>query len=213
MSSETPRQPRQPHPDPGAQPAGGWQPTAQGGEYDSDATAFVQLPEGFLDSSDAQSGRDPLAAPGHGYAPPPIAPASADPSATGPWTMPYSGGQEQQGQYGQQPYSGYGYQQQPGYGMAQPYGYGSQPQGEHPQATSVLVLGILGFFLPIVSFIAWYLGGKAKKEVEAGAPYRFEGGIKIGYLLGKILSIVAIVGTVLFILLMMLGMGAMMTDM
>lgn len=164
------------------------------------------------------------------YAPPQSQPSpyGTDPqSQPSPYADPAGYGQEsgygqgqygqdaygQQGQYGQQPYSGYGYQQQPGYGMAQPYGYGSQPQGEHPQATSVLVLGILGFFLPIVSFIAWYLGGKAKKEVEAGAPYRFEGGIKIGYLLGKILSIVAIVGTVLFILLMMLGMGAMMTDM
>ncbi|KUL54001.1 2Fe-2S iron-sulfur cluster-binding protein [Streptomyces sp. NRRL S-1521] len=63
---------------------GGWQPHPQG-EYDSDATAFVQLPEGMLDA--------PLAAPGHGYVPPPITitPTTADatdPAATGAWVMP-----------------------------------------------------------------------------------------------------------------------------
>ncbi|QEU94068.1 (2Fe-2S)-binding protein [Streptomyces kanamyceticus] len=63
---------------------GGWQPHPQG-EYDSDATAFVQLPEGMLDV--------PLAAPGHGYVPPQITvtPTTADatdPAATGTWVMP-----------------------------------------------------------------------------------------------------------------------------
>jgi aerobic-type carbon monoxide dehydrogenase small subunit (CoxS/CutS family) len=67
---------------------GGWQPHPQG-EYDSDATAFVQLPEGALDSFD----HSPLAAPGHGYVPPQITvnPTTADAmdaSATGVWVMP-----------------------------------------------------------------------------------------------------------------------------
>jgi aerobic-type carbon monoxide dehydrogenase small subunit (CoxS/CutS family) len=61
---------------------GGWQPTP--GEYDSEATAFLQLPpEGALDAA-------PLEAPGHGYVPPmilPLTPASGtDPAATGGWT-------------------------------------------------------------------------------------------------------------------------------
>ncbi|MWA11422.1 2Fe-2S iron-sulfur cluster-binding protein [Streptomyces sp. BA2] len=67
---------------------GGWQPHPQG-EYDSDATAFVQLPEGALDAFD----HSPLAAPGHGYVPPQITvtPTTADatdPAATGVWVMP-----------------------------------------------------------------------------------------------------------------------------
>ncbi|NJQ17986.1 (2Fe-2S)-binding protein, partial [Streptomyces bohaiensis] len=41
--------------------------TSWGGEYDSDATAFVQLPEGLI--GDPGPG-DPLAAPAHGYRPP-----------------------------------------------------------------------------------------------------------------------------------------------
>ncbi|MFG2496656.1 (2Fe-2S)-binding protein [Streptomyces sp. NPDC048441] len=67
---------------------GGWQPHPQG-EYDSDATAFVQLPDGALDALE----HSPLAAPGHGYVPPQItvSPTTADatdPAATGVWVMP-----------------------------------------------------------------------------------------------------------------------------
>ncbi|MEV1020865.1 2Fe-2S iron-sulfur cluster-binding protein [Streptomyces sp. NPDC050264] len=74
-------------PDSGAAPhVDGWQPLPQG-EYDSDATAFVQLPpDGFPDA--------PLAAPGHGYVPPQITvspatgAAATDPGATGVWVLP-----------------------------------------------------------------------------------------------------------------------------
>ncbi|WP_037825938.1 2Fe-2S iron-sulfur cluster-binding protein [Streptomyces sp. NRRL B-1347] len=66
---------------------GGWQPHPQG-EYDADATAFVQLPEGAVDAVST-----PLAAPGHGYVPPqitvaPTAPDATDPAATGVWVLP-----------------------------------------------------------------------------------------------------------------------------
>ncbi|WP_229873319.1 (2Fe-2S)-binding protein [Streptomyces cirratus] len=69
--------------------AWGWEPVPQGGEYDSEATAFVKLPQDMLDALD---GGEPLAAPGHGYVPPPmivpLGSASTDPTATGTWTMP-----------------------------------------------------------------------------------------------------------------------------
>ncbi|SCE37996.1 (2Fe-2S)-binding protein [Streptomyces sp. DvalAA-19] len=69
------------HPDPRY---GGWEPTPQSGEYDADATAFVQLPPEDLDGV-------PLAAPGHGYVPPMILPltpvAGPDPAATGGWVV------------------------------------------------------------------------------------------------------------------------------
>ncbi|MGW2561683.1 2Fe-2S iron-sulfur cluster-binding protein [Streptomyces sp. NPDC001514] len=76
-ASGQPQQPQQ-------REGGGWQPIPQG-EYDSDATAFVQLPpEGLLDT--------PLAAPGHGYVPPQITPLTpapgTDPAATGTWMVP-----------------------------------------------------------------------------------------------------------------------------
>ncbi|MFE2523551.1 2Fe-2S iron-sulfur cluster-binding protein [Streptomyces sp. NPDC059382] len=67
----------------------GWEPVPHGGEMDSEATAFVKLPQEMLDALD---NREPLAAPGHGYVPPPmivpLGSGSADPSATGTWTMP-----------------------------------------------------------------------------------------------------------------------------
>ncbi|MFD7916506.1 (2Fe-2S)-binding protein [Streptomyces sp. NPDC059752] len=67
----------------------GWEPVPQGSEYDSDATAFVKLPQDMLD---ALGTGEPLAAPGHGYVPPPmivpLGSASTDPSATGTWTLP-----------------------------------------------------------------------------------------------------------------------------
>ncbi|MEU5213290.1 2Fe-2S iron-sulfur cluster-binding protein [Streptomyces sp. NPDC020742] len=110
MSDADNRHPQHPHPDQG------WQPLPQGGEYESEATAFVQLPEGF--TAEVYGGRtpgwtpgaDPLAAPGHGYTPPasftphtahaphppqaphaaPPAGAGGDPAATGQWTMPFA---------------------------------------------------------------------------------------------------------------------------
>ncbi|MFD7260879.1 2Fe-2S iron-sulfur cluster-binding protein [Streptomyces sp. NPDC059874] len=67
----------------------GWEPVPQGGEYDSDATAFVKLPQDMLD---ALGTGEPLAAPGHGFVPPPmivpLGSASTDPAATGTWTIP-----------------------------------------------------------------------------------------------------------------------------
>ncbi|MFE3991217.1 2Fe-2S iron-sulfur cluster-binding protein [Streptomyces goshikiensis] len=72
-----------------AEPVWGWEPVPQGGEYDSDATAFVKLPEDMLN---ALGTGEPLAAPGHGYVPPPmivpLGSATTDPSATGTWAMP-----------------------------------------------------------------------------------------------------------------------------
>ncbi|MCX4801247.1 2Fe-2S iron-sulfur cluster-binding protein [Streptomyces sp. NBC_01214] len=83
----------------------GWEPVPQGGEYDSDATAFVKLPQDMLD---ALGTGEPLAAPGHGYVPPPmivpLGSASTDPSATGTWTLPVqwpeAGGSAQAGPAG-----------------------------------------------------------------------------------------------------------------
>ncbi|MEV5321068.1 2Fe-2S iron-sulfur cluster-binding protein [Streptomyces sp. NPDC052687] len=79
----------------GTPPGGGrWDPLPQG-DYDDGATAFVKLPEGGIDALLASSD-SPLAAPGHGYVPPPITvtpatTAGTDPAATGTWSMPADG--------------------------------------------------------------------------------------------------------------------------
>jgi len=79
-----------------------------------------------------------------------------------------------------------------------PQGAYGQPYGalpEHPQGTTILVLGIVGLFITICAPIAWYMGSKAQKEIAAsGMHYANEQNINIGKILGMVLTIVAIVG-------------------
>ncbi|WTO36991.1 2Fe-2S iron-sulfur cluster-binding protein [Streptomyces achromogenes] len=65
------------------QGGGRWDPLPQG-DYDDGATAFVQLPEGGIDA--LLTGDSPLAAPGHGYVPPPITAAHTEDTAG--WPVP-----------------------------------------------------------------------------------------------------------------------------
>ncbi|MFI0205169.1 MULTISPECIES: 2Fe-2S iron-sulfur cluster-binding protein [Streptomyces] len=109
----------------------GWEPVPQGGEYDSDATAFVKLPQDMLD---ALGTGEPLAAPGHGYVPPPmivpLGSASTDPAATGTWTIPVQW--PEAGGTGQAD-AGHGGSGQGGSG----HGGSGQGQGQGPGAGSV----------------------------------------------------------------------------
>jgi hypothetical protein len=76
----------------------------------------------------------------------------------------------------------------------QPYPALPQP---HPQGTTVLVLGILGFFVTLCAPFARYVGSKALKEIQAsGARYSNEDQIRVGRVLGMIISILAIIGLV-----------------
>jgi hypothetical protein len=96
-----------------------------------------------------------------------------------------------QGGY-QQP--GYPPAPQSGYVVAQPYG--ALP--EHPQGTTILVLGIVGLFVTICAPIAWYMGSKAQKEIAAsGVRYANEQNINIGKIIGMVISILAIIGLVI----------------
>lgn len=83
--------------------------------------------------------------------------------------------------------------------MSTPYG---QQTAEHPKAQTVFIMGIIGIFVAILAFVAWYMGAQAKKEIAAGAPYKFEGNIKTGYMLGKVFSILYIVGIVIYVIAM-----------
>jgi hypothetical protein len=98
--------------------------------------------------------------------------------------------------YGQNP-SGYG--PESGSYTPAPYGQGySAPGGDHPQGTTILVLGIVGIFFTICAPIAWYLGSRALKEIKAsGITYNNQQQIVIGRTLGIIFSILAIIGLVL----------------
>jgi len=131
-----------------------------------------------------------------------------------PGQYPQSG--EQPGQYpqsGEQPgqYTQGAGQYAPGgqpapYGQQSPMPYGQQPytmapSQEHPQGTMILIFGILGIFITIFAPIAWYLGNKAKKDIQmSGVQYSNEQNISIGRMLGKIFTIIAIVSIVLVII-------------
>lgn len=96
-----------------------------------------------------------------------------------------------------------------------PYGAPYQPpqaQPMHPQATTALVLGILGLAgtfvcgLPIVlGPFAWVLGARAKREIQAQpGRYRGLGESTTGMILGiitTVLLVLAIIAVVLFIVL------------
>jgi hypothetical protein len=112
----------------------------------------------------------------------------------------------------QDPYAQPGQQYPQGGGQPAPYGqqspmpYGQQPYGappqEHPQGTLILIFGILGIFITIFAPIAWYLGNKAKKDIQtSGIQYSNEQNISIGRMLGKIFTIIAIVSIVFVIIL------------
>lgn len=100
----------------------------------------------------------------------------------------------------------------------QPHPYGApayggyQPVPDHPQATTVLVLGIVGVFFSVVSPVAWYLGSKAKKEIEASQG-RIGGlqQVTIGWILGIIFTILLVVGLVIFFLVLVLAVGILST--
>jgi hypothetical protein len=121
---------------------------------------------------------------------------------------PYDEQQPQTQPSPQAPYPPSG-QYQPGgqptpYGQQSPMPYGQQygaPPQEHPQGTLILVFGILGIFITIFAPIAWYLGNKAKKEIQAsGITYTNEQNVAVGRMLGKIFTIIALVSIALTII-------------
>jgi hypothetical protein len=67
-------------------------------------------------------------------------------------------------------------------GPPAPYGqpYGAPPR-DHPQGTLILIFGIIGIFVTIFAPIAWYLGSKARKGIQAsGIQYSNESNVNTG---------------------------------
>ena len=90
------------------------------------------------------------------------------------------------------------------YGPPSPYGYPPPGYGiEHPQGTTILVLGILSLVVcGLLGPFAWVMGGRALAEIDAAPPgyFRNRGNVVAGRICGMIASILLIVGVVILIL-------------
>ncbi|MFT4297427.1 MAG: hypothetical protein QM582_18650 [Micropruina sp.] len=125
-------------------------------------------------------------------------PASGYAEPTG-WSEPQQfGALPPQPQY-PAPATAYGAVQRPPYGVP-----GELP--EHPDATVVLTLGILGtvalfVMFPFICPVAWYLGNKARREMRLNpGRYRPSGSITAGYVLGMIGTLIALCGVAVVVL-------------
>ena len=77
---------------------------------------------------------------------------------------------------------------------------------EHPQAQTVFILSIVGIFVGVCAPIAWYMGVQAKKEIAAQpGQWSSEGNLKTGTMIGKIFTILYIIGIVLWIVMMIVA--------
>ena len=122
-----------------------------------------------------------------------------------PWNQP-APGYGPPPPYGQAPYgaSPYG---PPAYGQS-PYGYGPI---EHPQGTTILVLGILGIVVcAVLAPVAWVMGNNALREIDAQpGRYSNRGIVQAGRLCGTIYSLFLLVMLVgLVVLFVVIGVSA-----
>jgi hypothetical protein len=73
---------------------------------------------------------------------------------------------------------------------------------EHPQGTTVLVLGILGLMVGLCGPAAWWMGNKALREIRSsGVVYANEQQIVVGRILGIAASILLMISVVFIVVL------------
>lgn len=83
-----------------------------------------------------------------------------------------------------------------------PYGYQGYPQygppPEHPQATTIMILGILSLaFCQLLGPVAWIMASKARKEIDySGGQLGGRGQVQAGYICG-IIATCLLVGVLL----------------
>jgi hypothetical protein len=81
---------------------------------------------------------------------------------------------------------------------------------DHPDATTVLLLGILGMALcQVIAPFAWIKGSRVKKEIDAaGGRYGGRSQVQIGYVLGIVGSAILglyVVGLLFYIVFVILA--------
>lgn len=169
----------------------------------------------------------PASGPGGGSGVPqdPTTPASPfpgpPPAAPAPGAYPSPGVPPGPGGYGAPSvppapgtYAPGGYAPPAGYGYGAPAGYGA-PGGyavarDHPQGTTILVLGILSWVVcGLCAPFAWIMGNKALQEIDRNpSAYSNRGNVQVGRILGMVYSIIALVMIALFIVLIVIGIAS-----
>ncbi|MDT4922093.1 MAG: hypothetical protein QOI15_2995 [Pseudonocardiales bacterium] len=88
----------------------------------------------------------------------------------------------------------------PPYGPGVPAGYPPPASGiEHPQGTTVLVLGIVGLVVcGLLGPFAWVMGNRVLREIDAAPPGYFSnrGNVVAGRICGIIATVLLILGIV-----------------
>ncbi len=97
----------------------------------------------------------------------------------------------------------------PGYGQPPGYGYGGYP-AEHPQGTTILVLGVLSLVVcGVLGPVAWTMGNTALKQINANpGAYTNRGNVQAGRICGMIGTALVAIGILAFVLLMAVGMAS-----
>lgn len=87
--------------------------------------------------------------------------------------------------------------------------YGGGPPQDHPRATTILVLGILGLVCcSPLGIVAWVMGNNAEKEIEAsGGQLGGAGTVKAGKICGIIAVVLMVLGIIAFVIMVILGVG------
>ena len=100
--------------------------------------------------------------------------------------------------------------QPPGYPPPPP-GYGQPPYGvprDHPQATTVLVLGILGLVAcQVLSPIAWAMGNRVVREIDASGGWVGGRSMANGGRICGIVGTILLAGSVVLLFLMFVVFG------
>jgi hypothetical protein len=90
----------------------------------------------------------------------------------------------------------------PGYGPPAYGGYGPPPAQNHPQATTVLVLGILGLVVcGLCGPFAWVMGNRVVREIDASqGRWGGRGEANVGRILGIVASALLILSLVVVVI-------------
>ena len=95
----------------------------------------------------------------------------------------------------------------PGYGPPAGYGAYGPPSPNHPQATTTLVLGILGLVVcGLIGPFAWSMGNRVVREIDAsGGRWGGRSEANVGRILGIVSTVLLFGGLLLVILVFVFG--------